>query len=207
MNHQSKYVALDIGNVLFHVYLEDFYNFLLREEIFETIEETCEFCDSIQPSLDLGIHTIKESFHLRLGITGTSLRLIHEKWLDIVRPSGDMLDLIDDLLVSGYHVALLSNIGFDHAAVVRDKCNVFNKCIQHFSCDVGARKPTKLFFQSFILDHDWSLNDKKPFFDDRRENVKASQPYLLGMHFDIRDHNSDKEAAELIKSTLHDIFS
>lgn len=99
-----------------------------------------------------------------------------------------------------YEVSLLSNIGFDHADFLRQKCPVFKKCNQHFSCDVGARKPTKLFYQSFLLEYGWDKDVL--FFDDRPENVKAAESYLAGVQFDIEDYATDEEAAQAVRNRL-----
>jgi FMN phosphatase YigB (HAD superfamily) len=197
---QPKRVAFDIGNVLCHVDLDMFFNSLVNEKVVESKELANDLVKSIQHSQDLGIYNIKQclqNYELDINVVNR----LYDVWLSIVSPSDAMLYLLDELINKyGYEVSLLSNIGFDHSEIIRQKCPIFEKCNQHFSYEVGARKPTKLYFQSFILQYQWGKDVL--FFDDCLDNVKAANGYLTGIQFDIENYESDKCAEVVIRNYL-----
>lgn len=198
---QPKYVAFDIGNVLCHVNLESFYDFLVTEQILWDKQQAEEFISGIQYPQDLGLYNIRQGFYrFNPELPRNKLQELHDAWLDIVDPSEPMLGVIDDALAAGYEVALLSNIGFDHSGVVRQKCKVFQRCHQHFSCEVGARKPTKLFYQSFMMHYNWPHG--ATFLDDRKDNIEAARPYFNGVTFDIDHYERDEDAAKAVRDLL-----
>jgi FMN phosphatase YigB (HAD superfamily) len=199
---QGRKVALDIGNVLCHVdIVGDFFNYLVEQNIMETVEQADEFISGIQYGQDLGLYNIRQGFYkFNPHMSKKTLQNIHDKWLELVIPCEETLNVLGEVLDKGYEVALLSNIGKDHCAVVRQKCKVFERCIQHFSCEIGARKPSKLFYQSFLLQHDWPKNVM--FLDDRQENIDAAKDYFFGIRFDIDDYESDSQAAAVLRKYL-----
>lgn len=201
---ESKRVAFDIGNVLCHIDLEGFYDFLVKDNIMTDRQQAEDFIASIQHPQDLGLYNIRQGFYRfnpQLHEQNRSkIQGLYYAWLDIVEPSEEMLGVIDDALRAGYEVALLSNIGFDHSSLVRQKCKVFKHCHQHFSCEVGARKPTQLFYQSFMLQYGWKIGSI--FLDDRKENIEAAKPYFNGMVFDLDDYKNDKDAANVVRDML-----
>jgi len=198
----NKRVAFDIGNVICHVYIDKFFDFLVEREIVVDRERADDFVCGIQHPQDLGLYNVRQGFYrFNPTLSKQTLQDLHDMWLDIVEPSEPMLNLIEELILDGYEVALLSNIGYDHAGVVRQRCPIFKKCHQHFSCEVGARKPTKLYFQSFYLSYGWDSGTM--FFDDREENVKASYPILRGQRFDLDDYDKDEEAAEYMRTFIY----
>lgn len=199
---ESRRVAFDIGNVLCHVDVVGvFFDWLVQEKIVESREQAHEFIGGIQCGQDLGLYNVRQGFYrFNPHLSKKRLQDIHDKWLDIVKPSDEMLGVLEDALTKGYEIALLSNIGKDHSNVLRIKCKIFQKCIQHFSCEVGARKPCKLFYQSFLLQHNWPKNIM--FFDDRIENIEAAKDYFFGIQFDIDNYKNDKEAASEMRTHL-----
>lgn len=197
-----KRVAFDIGNVLCHVDLDTFFDWLVTKNVVDSKERADEFICGIQHPQDLGLYNIRQGFYrFNPQLDKKTLQQLHNMWLDAVRPSEVMLGLVEELIEKhGYQVSLLSNIGFDHSGALRQQCPVFRKCNQHFSCEVGARKPTKLFYQSFIIQYGWPQDVL--FFDDRKENVEAAAGYLTGVQFDIENYDSDEEAAQVMKTHL-----
>jgi len=194
-------IAFDIGNVICHVHMNTFYDFLVKEGVVQDKEHAEEFICGIQHPQDLGLYNIRQGFYrFNPSLPKKTLQDLHDVWLDIVVPAQPMLNLLETLLDNGFHVALLSNIGYDHAGVVRQKCKVFQRCNQHFSCEVGARKPTKLFYQSFALQYSWS--DGVLFFDDRSENIEGSKGYFNGIQFDLDNFGTDEKAADFLRDTI-----
>jgi FMN phosphatase YigB (HAD superfamily) len=195
-------VAFDIGNVLFHFDLTPLLDLLIGLNIVENTSLAYEFMGgSFQHSQEIGLYDIKQSFYqLNPHLSNKTLQDIHDRWMETFSPSLPMIDLVEELIGNNYDVALLSNIGPDHAYFVRDNCKIFNKCIQHFSCDVGARKPTRLFFQSFLINYGWGREVK--YFDDRQDNITMGNEYHNGILFDINNFRSDEEAAKNMRTHL-----
>lgn len=197
-----KLVAFDLGNVICHVDFDSFLQTLVDMDIVSDKFTGNELMKYIQRPIDLGEYSIKQFFAEKYSkLNYRSVQLLHDTWIGMAHPSVVMLDLINELIENyGYEVSLLSNIGIDHANILREKCPVFKKCNQHFSCDVGAAKPTKLFYQSFVLQYGW--DPSVLFFDDREENVKAAQGFLNGVLFNIEKFDSDELAAQSIRNSL-----
>jgi FMN phosphatase YigB (HAD superfamily) len=197
-----KKVAFDIGNVLFHFDLNPLLDLLIGLNIVADNDMAYEFIGgSFQHSQEIGLCDIKQSFYqLNPQLSNKTLQDIHDGWMETFYPSLPMIEIVEELICNNYEVALLSNIGPDHAYFVRDNCKIFNKCIQHFSCDVGARKPTRLFFQSFLISYGWGKNTK--YFDDRQDNIAMGNEYYNGILFDINKFPSDEEAAKSMRAHL-----
>lgn len=204
----EKKIAFDIGNVLCYVDIDGFNKNIVDGDfnIFIRPEAVNNFLLTVQSSHDLGLHNIQQSFkYIFSFLSKYQLEQIENHWLDTIKLSTSMETLIQELLDDNWEVALLSNIGFDHAEKIRKQFPVLNKCIQHFSCEVGARKPTKLFFQSFQLQHNWPKSTL--FFDDRQDNIKAANQFFTGVKFDIEKFPSDIDAANFVREKLDSIYN
>lgn len=199
---QENKVAFDIGNVLFHFDLNPLLDLLINLNIVDDSKTAYEFMGgSFQHSQEIGLYNIRQSFYqLNQKFSDKILDDIYDRWIKTFTPSLPMIDLVEELIGNGYRVALLSNIGPDHAMAVRNKCKIFEACIQHFSCEVGARKPTRLFFQSFLSQYGWS--DITKYFDDRKENIAMGSEYYNAILFDINNYTSDEEAAKAMRSYI-----
>ena len=112
------------------------------------------------------------------------------------------MDFLDDLKGQGEEVAILSNMGHEHATHIRENYpRIFDGCHLHLSCEVGARKPTKLYYQSFMMQYPHFAG--APFFDDRPENVIAAKEFGLdGRHFELGEfnQNSKKDRKDILSS-------
>ena len=200
-NPQKK-IAFDIGNVLFHFDLNPLLDVLIKLNVVQNNVQAYEFMGgSFQHSQEIGLFDIRQSFYqLNNSLTYNELNNIHDRWMQTFTPSLPMIDIVEELIGKNHKVALLSNIGPDHAKYVRDNCKVFDKCIQHFSCDVGARKPTRLYYQSFLIQYGWPNNSL--YFDDREENIAMGSDFHQSILFDISKYSSDEEAAKAMREYL-----
>ena len=198
-----KRIAFDIGNVLFHFDLTPLLDLLVGLDIVENNAQAYEFMGgSFQHSQEVGLYDIKQSFYqLNQSLSYNTLHDIHDRWMETFTPSLPMIDVVEELVGNNHKVALLSNIGPDHARFVRDKCKIFDKCIQHFSCDVGARKPTRLYYQSFLIQYGWPNNSL--YFDDREDNIAMGNEFHKGILFDITKFESDEAAAKAMREHLY----
>lgn len=212
-------IALDIGNVLVHVDIDIFIDelFLMGIDKFRGLE----FLVIMQNFFDNGILDMEKALQLRFPELSKKERdRACEAWLAVVKPCFPTLEVVTELLSEGASVALLSNIGRDHADYLSDMCSgQFDRCIKHFSCDVGARKPTKLFYQSFTMDYPefsqkklyskgrltYSKMSRGLFLDDRLENIDAARMYLDAKIFDISKYASEEDAAKDMVRIIQDI--
>lgn len=174
-----KYVAMDIGNVLVH---SDFSSFLkqLSKSLNITIEEATYFMNRTQKLHDLGCtkmaDELRDHFKIRSPVV---IEEIISSWNDIIKPNYYLLQRLSDMIATkGLRIALLSNIGLEHAVTTGTALNVggfFDKVTKHFSCYVGARKPTVIYYQSFLQLHpEWQ---GCAYVDDLQENLDASKQF------------------------------
>ena len=161
-------IAFDIGNVLLQV---DFEEFFAEFKGLGRQDPLAFLCD-IQARQDIGVLTMPIIIREMLGVRRqTQVDRFVKAWNDSIKPSEEMLDYVDDLKERGAKVALLSNMGHEHAAHVRKELpRLFDGCTLHLSAEVGARKPTKLYYQSFLMQNPQFENCI--FLDDRLENLE-----------------------------------
>jgi len=176
-------IAFDIGNVLCHVDIEKFIKFLTNNVTNTITNEGAEdrawlFCKSIQNSLDLGLTRMEYEVQKKWPfVTAQMLNDILEVWNNCIIPNYLMMDLLNDLNVK-YEVAFLSNMGPEHISHLRkNHPSMFNGITQHISCEVGARKPTKTFFQSFILDQNNLTINGNEFINYAAESTHTGNYY------------------------------
>jgi FMN phosphatase YigB (HAD superfamily) len=170
-----KRICLDIGNVLGHVSFERFLRHLSKT-LNITIEEGQYFLNRTQKLHDLGYTFIsdelRDHFKIKSSVIIKELLEIWER--DVIRFDHLILMWWEKLREKhDLQIALLSNIGFEHAKIVEE--NHFPKAIKHFSCHVGARKPSALFYQSFLLEHPEFKGCL--YVDDLQENLNASKRF------------------------------
>lgn len=178
-------IAIDIGDVLCTVDLSIFLEQLVASGHADSQEKALLYVEELQPLQDLGLVTMGQWLRDRFALLDGSEGPLVEAWNKILFPNRRMTKFVQQLKNEGVEIALLSNIGRDHSAVVRKHPtvgNLYNSCIQHFSCEVGARKPSKLYFQSFLLEHPGFENCI--YLDDRPENIQvANKLGIRGVHF------------------------
>lgn len=168
-------VALDIGNVLCHFDMNKFTKELTVVTGI-TDHDSYFFLQHIQSSQDLNITTVAESLEYRFQLTGPQIDELVTVWNSTVEPADVMMNWLENLRSEGVKIALLSNMGPEHIGHLRQKHpKIFKDARQHISCEVGARKPSKLFFQSFLMDNDDFRGCL--YIDDLEENLKSGKHY------------------------------
>lgn len=202
-----KRLALDIGNVLMKVDVSEFLG-LLSSSFGIPVNEAGRFLNKFQSAHDLGLTTIRDEIERRFYPTSVYptdefLDRIMECWDRCLTLNTDMIKMLDKIRrEEGLDIALLSNIGFEHAKLVHnmlsyDECG-FSFDYKHFSCEVGARKPTKLFYQSFLLQH--SEFQGCLYVDDLQENLDAADEFGFRVHkFSLQDDRLDNKIRGLGK--------
>lgn len=168
-----KYCALDIGNVLVHA---DFHPFLnkLSKSLNLTLEEANYFMNRTQKLHDLGYTQISDELQDHFKIKSPIvIEEMMQEWNDIIVPNYDVINRITNMMKhNNLKVALLSNIGIEHAVKA---ATLIPKSINFFSCYVGARKPSLLYYHTFLQLHPefWGC----PYIDDLQENLDAGKQF------------------------------
>jgi len=184
-----QHIAFDIGNVLIHVNFNKFYDVMQSHGLTE--EEISEFINDLEYSCHMGMLTLCQALRVRFPEIFANGKMkkhwgeILEAWNDSLTENDIMMNFVTNLKDEGVKVALLSNMGLDHINFIRSNCNeVINKCIQHFSFEVGSAKPQMLYYQSFLLSNEDFAGCV--FLDDRKENIiAAAKQKFDAVHFDL----------------------
>lgn len=220
MKTDRKSIAFDIGNVLAYVKMEVFYR-ELATQLHVTEESAIKFCESVNSITDLGIMNMEQAIYNYLHLYApmhlikpydVKMERLKEAWMAVVVPCKPTLEVVTELLVQNKNIALMSNIGIDHANYLSDICGEqFSLCTKHFSYLVGARKPQKLYYQSLLISNpEFTFVDskfRKPlFFDDKLENIEAAKQYFDAKLFNINDYDSGEDAAKALVSMIEDIY-
>jgi len=168
-------IAFDVGNVLVDVDFEEFFRVFRSMSV---REDPFAFLCDIQARQDIGIKTLPVALKARFGFNKSQIDRLITAWNHAIVPNEEMLDFVDSLKENGTKVAILSNMGLEHAAYIREVYpRIFDGCTLHLSCEVGARKPTKLYYQSFLIQNPHFSG--AIFLDDRPENVETAKEFRL----------------------------
>jgi FMN phosphatase YigB (HAD superfamily) len=171
-----NYVCFDIGNVLFHINFDPLLK-RLSDLYGITKEEGNAFLNGNQKHCDLGLIMVRdefvEQFHEK---DGKVLDELFKLWKESIVVSYSSMLLLDRLREKGYKIALMSNIGHEHKVRV-DNDAVFSDCVKFLSCDVGARKPTLLYYKTFI--EMYPQFKYAPYIDDIQENLDMGKRFGL----------------------------
>lgn len=186
-----KYLALDVGNVLVNVNFKSFIQDLSKQ-LNITLEEAEYFMNRTHSLHDVGLTKMADELRDHFKIKSPLIvEDLIESWNNVITPDFDMIKFFNNMrIMENVKIALLSNVGLEHAAqmgFILDYENFFNYSVKHLSCFVGARKPTKLYYQSFLMQH--PEFEGCSYLDDLEENLKASE--LFGFrpyHFELEHH-------------------
>lgn len=186
-----NFVAFDIGNVLVHFDLNKFLiplRSIIGANQYELFRSSFEQNFQHQHEIGLvGFRSFFKSFNTLLD--DSALDAIVQAWNSTISPDEEMLEFVYRLTKAGVRVALLSNIGQEHVENLNKICpELINRTIRHFSCEVGARKPSKLFYQSFLMDNEEFKGCY--FFDDRIENCNQATNWFRAKPFSLEILNS-----------------
>lgn len=198
-----KHLAVDVGNVICSIDFTNF-NLLLEQFIANNLinipkEKIIQFLFDTQKIQDVGITSFEEDVRNYLGIKDKKLiELLVAEWNKTLKPNHFMISNLIDMLPTT-KIAILSNMGTNHRSIMRDLLTpeLYDNCIPFFSCDVGARKPSLLYYKTFL--------DMYPDFkgcvylDDRQDNIDTSIRFgMTGCLFNLNDFKSIMEMAEMI---------
>lgn len=180
-----KYAAFDIGNVLCHVNFDRILA-AISKEMNITKADVLYFLSRTQKLHDLGLTNLKDELHDHFKIhSEVTMHELLSAWNESVWHEGIMLQMLAELAENDTKIALLSNIGFEHATYLKKELathKVFREAIQFFSCNVGARKPSMLYYQSFLMMH--PKFQGAIYVDDVQENLDTGKVFgFKTVHF------------------------
>lgn len=203
-----KNLCLDIGNVIFDVDVGPFLD-KLSEVTNTSLEDVERALKRFHHLHDLGFTTIQEEIKDRFGIKSqVILSQLIDEWNASIYPRPDIINKFYDLSLT-YHfdIALLSNIGVEHARIVKKllhKSSIsdfYQNAKKHFSCEVGARKPHKLFYQSFL--QQYPQFEGAVYVDDLIENLESSKQFgFQTIHMSLEQSNIESKMLEIEKLIL-----
>jgi FMN phosphatase YigB (HAD superfamily) len=184
-----KYLAIDIGNVICEVNFLDFIE-SSASLLDTTKEDIYRFLYTMQKANDIGILDFQIAIQDYYDIQdNTQIKLCLDRWNDTVKTNVTMISFLKSLLQDNFSIALLSNIGYEHKALLPNLLKDIYTCdkgklINWFSCEIGARKPTYLYYKTFLDIYPEFINSV--YIDDRIENLEASklfgfEPYYLSL--------------------------
>lgn len=207
-------VAFDLGNVLFDIDMNPLYkamynyglstadvDIFLERNFYLDFNGTLHIRQAIQMELERSLNLRNSDLRERLVYEG--LAEVVNSWNKCITLNEQMSNFVANLKSEGVKIAILSNIGKEHAEFALSKYPDFFKMIdvKHFSYEVGASKPQKLFFQSFLLDY--NEYSGCVFLDDRRENVLSAGKFRFdAVHFDLKELTKDKLPSILKKKLI-----
>ena len=196
-------IAFDIGNVLVHFKLDVFRKEMNKHNLMPESDVDLFVADAEHLSY-IGASTLEKQLRLKFpGLTVDAKNALLEAWNNTITPNVHMMNFMTDLKSEGVKIALLSNMGLEHAKHISKKYpEVFEGNFCHLSFEVGAFKPTKLFYQSFLLDHEDFLGCV--YLDDLKENIEAGANFKFkGIHFDLNNYND--ASLSILKKKLKEI--
>lgn len=197
-----KHLAIDIGQVICHLDFTKF-NSKLAEYAEISEKDAYDFLLKSQKAHDLGFSVLEKD--LADKIYGLNLKPeqvidIVKEWHDTIRPNAIVMTWLEELLADNTEIALVSNIGIEHAEAMKTLlAPIYNhpKVIKFFSCFVGARKPTYVYFQTFLNMYPQFQNCV--YVDDNADNIESGKLFnFKTVQFDLSKIADDNELASEI---------
>lgn len=187
---KQQYLALDIGNVLCDIDFSPLFD-VLSTSLNKSENDVMYFLNRTQKLHDLGLTGLSDELHDHFHIKDEELiNKILTSWNKCVTPNKAAISGITALSSEfNLKIALLSNIGIDHSYHVKKlfkQYPVLDNSMHFFSCEVGARKPTPIFYKTFL-----DLNPEFKnciYIDDLQENLDSATKFgMKSIKFDLSD--------------------
>lgn len=188
-----KKLILDIGNVLCKVE-QDLFIHKVSEKMNISLAHAVRFMKRFWELHDIGYTTIQDELTDKFGVKSEIIMQdLLNAWDNVIIPDPTAIRIISGMLKSeNIEAALLSNMGIEHMESMKYKlAPLYDNALKHFSCEVGARKPSKLFYQSFLTQYPEFKG--AVYIDDLSQNLEAAAQFgFIPYHFDLNKHGYDK---------------
>ena len=191
---------MDIGNVLCHVNFDKLLTCLSRN-LNISKADAMYFLDRVQKLHDVGLTSLRDELHDHFKIHSEPImEELLESWNSVISGEHLMFNILKELLDQNVKIALVSNIGYEHTKHIDHLLGGevgYTNSIHFFSCHVGARKPTFLYYQSFLSMHPEFKGCI--YVDDLQDNLNASKKFgFKTVRFSLNtfsiDGNIDRQA-------------
>lgn len=196
-----QHIAFDLGNVLVEVDMRPFFKAVKDLGIHK--KDIDRLINLYERSVLCGNIDLYDIFVDELGDESEAQHLI-DAWCSGCRPNDRMSNFVCMLKHEGFKIAYLSNISSQHLNYLSSKFPDFMSyaAVSHMSCEVGAAKPSKLFYQSFLMQNeDFS---GCTYLDDKQENLKSSTNFKFdSINFNLKKLTSEKPS--VLKVELNSI--
>ena len=198
----TKYLALDVGNVVVDMKFDKFLNHL-STTLNISIQDAWSFLERTQKLHDLGYTMIRDEIrdHFKIRSEAT-VESIMKEWRGTLVAHPDVIAWAEKLLDAKVKIAFVSNMGYEHLQIIPSLLGdkLFNGCVPFFSAEVGARKPSLAFYHLFLsINPDFS---GAVYLDDSEQNIAASTKFnLRPVLFDI----SKMDSRDTIKAKLQEV--
>lgn len=173
--------------------------FLVLNNVFNAEDESHNYIKSIMNNAFIGLAPIRGSFEKLFndkGIRNSLIEDLMDLWYDSFSEVEQMTNLLNRLIFNHkVNITIFGNICYEHHFKLMNMFNnVFRDCNNHFSFEVGAKMPSKLFYQSFILSN---INMKGcRYYTSHKNNIKHSRASgILPYNFNLNDYVSFEDAA------------
>lgn len=190
-----KYICLDVGNVICNVNLQKFHTAISCAFNISELEAKNRM-DFYQRMNDIGLVSMSQILRKEFDIFSEErVKSLLDMWNDTISINHIVIDRFNKLS-SEYdlRIALLSNMGTDHATIIKNMLKsdyLFKTTTNIFSCDIGCRKPQKLFYKTFV-----DLNPQflgSLYVDDLDENLSAAKDFFKPFKFSLEEPNVKQE--------------
>lgn len=201
-------ICFDIGNVLFRI---DFDMFLNKLSAIKNISraDAYHFLERNQGLHDLGITKLQDEFSDHFGIKSDYvISELLTAWDNCLIPDNDAINFVNSLSENlNNNIALVSNIGFNHLNYlinggytygrISNNYLVIDNCCKFFSCNVGARKPSYVYFNTFL--NMYPKFHGALYIDDRDDNLETGKLFgFKSVKFDL-NHDHVSKLKEIVK--------
>lgn len=195
-----KFLAVDLGNVICEVNFDSFLKELSRS-LNVSMDDVNYFLNRTQKLHDLGLTVISDELRDHFKIKSPAIiEKLMEEWSNTVTANASMISFLTELIHSdNVKIALLSNIGVEHAALMQKLLtkDVYDYSIKFFSCEVGARKPSMLYYKTFLDMHPEFKGAL--YLDDRIDNIESGNKFgFNSFHFVLDNHKHSSSLAKEI---------
>lgn len=197
-----KKLVIDVGNVICKVDPEPFI-LKLAEIAHISEEEVWKFFRLGMAEHDLGHISLRDQMIRDFRVSEVAADFLIDKfWNAILTVDEEMMNALVGMLREGGQIGILSNMGKEHFCLMREKLaplfQFSGQVFPHFSCEVGARKPSKIFFQSFLTDHEnfrYCL-----YVDDLWENIEGGKKSgFEGFQFSLLDADKSEKIRRIFE--------
>lgn len=170
----NEHLCLDIGNVLCKVDFNPFRNGLSKN-LNLSYEEVDHFLNRVQKIHDLGLTNLEDELRDHFKIKSpVIIEELNDLWKNkTLIPNWEVIDAIRVYCKkNNVKLALLSNIGYEHASYFEEKVFPYTSTEgvkKWFSCFIGARKPSLIYYQSFLTQN--PSFQGALYIDDNKDNL------------------------------------